>query len=298
MSPAQRRATGSCLLRLLIGVQFLKHQSAALGAVCVPEVQHRPSLDRPFIYIHQRKTGGSSIRHAALTGAEQLHIKAAFIPCEQNVTCATFTPNTTLQRSSVYAGHFNWYTVIPDKEDFACLTSFRHPLDRALSCLHFRFPEKMRRLQLQDLSTKEFRSLLRNTYHDRNASCNNEAVIMMSRVADAREFEALMRDRAATREVVREAVENVKKCVVLVHGMNDRFLLNASTHLSTWNARMLTHFFPWLPEVGRLMVNPHQQLPAHLLSVVYELNWPEMLMYQAALRQYHAQQSMLATAHA
>ena len=104
---AMRHAIRFCVLNLFIYVHLLTH--VALGAVCVPEVQHRPSLDRPFIYIHQRKTGGSSIRHAALTVAEQLRLNnTAFIPCEQNVRCATFAPNTTLQRSSIYAGHFNW----------------------------------------------------------------------------------------------------------------------------------------------------------------------------------------------
>ena len=295
MSP-ERHANRFCVLCLFLGVQSLTH--VALGAMCVPEVQLRPSLDRPFIYIHQRKTGGSSVRRAALRGAEQLHLNStAFIPCEQNVVCATFAPNTTLQRSSIYAAHFNWYTVMPDKDDKACLTSFRHPLDRAVSCLHYRFEEKMRDLQLQNFTTEEFKSLLRDTYHDSNAFCNDEAVTMMSRIADAQKFEALMRDRAAAENFVREAIANVKKCVVLVHGMNDGSLLDAGTHLSAWNAKMLTHFFPWLSEVGRLLVNPHPQLPAHLISVVCELNWPELLVYKAALRQFRVQQSMLATAH-
>ena len=126
---------------------------------------------------------------------------------------------------------------MPDKDDFACLTSFRHPLDRAVSCLHFRFPEKMRDVQLQNMTTEEFKSLLRDTYHDSNASCNNEAVTMMSRFADARKFEALMSDRAVAEKVVREAIANVKKCVVLVHGREDGSLLDASTHLSAWNAK-------------------------------------------------------------
>ena len=63
------------------------------------------------------------------------------------------------------------------------------------------------------------------------------------------------------------------------------------------NARTLKHFFPWLPEVGRKMVNPHpRQLPAHLVSIVYELNWPELLVYRAALRQYRALQTVLGSA--
>ena len=87
---------------------------------------------------------------------------------------------------------------------------------------------------------------------------------------------------------------------MLVHG--DDTSPDATTDLGAWNARMLTHFFPWLqpspPEVGRKMVNPHTQLPAHLMSVVYELNWPDMLVYQAALRQYRAQQRVLGSARA
>lgn len=293
------RATASCAALLVIISLHEQSTYATCGAVCIPEVQLTPSLDRPFIYIHQRKTGGTSIRHAAQAGAEHLNINSStFIACEQGVHCGTFRPHPAQQMFSIYAGHFNWYTVVPDKDDFACLTSFRHPLQRAISCLYFRFPEKLQGSPLRNMSTEDFRGMLRDTYHESNSSCNNEAVLMLSRVADARRLEALMRHRDAASKVVKEAIANVKRCVVLVHGGSDGSLLDASTDLSAWNARILTHFFPWLPEVGRKMVNPHPQLPAHLVSVVYELNWPEMLVYQAALRQFQAQQRVLGSAHA
>ena len=169
-------------------------------------------------------------------------------------------------------------------------------MERATSCLYFRFPEKLRGLPLRNMSPEMFRSLLLDTYHESNSSCNNEAVLMLSRVADARRFEGLMRHRDAAIKVVKEAIANAKKCVVLVHG--DDTSPDATTDFGAWNARMLAHFFPWLPEVGRKMVNPHTQLPAHLISVVYELNWPEVLVYQAAVRQYRAQQRVLGSAHA
>ena len=123
-----RAERATCFAALIIIIALTEHPTyAACGAVCIPEVQVVPSLDRPFIYIHQRKTGGTSIRHAAQAGAEHLNINGtAFIACEQGVHCGTFRP--TRQRSSIYAGHFNWYTVVPGKEDFACLTSFRHPV--------------------------------------------------------------------------------------------------------------------------------------------------------------------------
>ena len=290
-----RRERATCFTLLMI---FALHKHliahAACGAVCIPEVQLTPSLDRPFIYIHQRKTGGTSIRHAAQAGAEHLNINStAFIACEQDVHCGTFRPHPTQQRFSIYAGHFNWYTVVPGKEDFACLTSFRHPVQRVISCLYFRFPEKLQGMPLRNISPEVFRGLLRNTYHEGNSSCNNEAILMMSRFADARKFEALMNNTNAANKVVQEAIANVKKCVVLVHGGSDDTLSDDPTDLGAWNARMLTHFFPWLPEVGRNMVNPHPQLPAHLTSVVYELNWPEVLVYQAALRQFRSQQKLL-----
>ena len=305
MLPALRSAA-SCLVLLVIGTAQHRplHTAASAGAWRPARVQQRPSLDRPFIFIHQRKTGGTSIRHAAQAGAECLLINdTAFIPCEQKVACATFAPPPAQQRFSIYAGHLNFYTTPAaslDKDGFACLTSFRHPLDRAISCLYFRFPDRMRGLQLQQMSPEEFRGLLHNTYHENNASCNNEAITMLSRVADARQLEALMRDRAAVSKVVREAIANVEKCVVLMHGRSDGgSLLDAGTDLGAWNARTLTHFFPWLPEVGRKMVNPHpRQLPAHLVHIVYELNWPELLVYRAALRQYLAQQIVLGSASA
>lgn len=292
-----KRAITSRLAVLFVG--SLVHTPAPCTAVCVPDVQLKPSLERPFIYIHQRKTGGTSIRSAALAGAEGLSINSsAFIPCLQNVHCGTFAPDPAQQRFSIYAGHFNWYTVVPDKSDFACLTSFRHPLERAVSCLYFRFPEKMLGVTLRNMSSADFSGLLLDTYHDSNSSCNNEAVLMLSRVADARRFGALMRDRDAASKVVREAIANVKKCVVLVHGGSDDTPPDATADLGAWNTRILTHFFPWLPEVGRELVNPHPHLPAHLVSVVYELNWPELLVYQAALRQFRAQQRVLGSAQA
>ena len=297
MKPLRPERT-TCFALLMI-IALHKHLLfAACGPACFPEVQLTPSIDRPFIYIHQRKTGGTSIRHAAQAGAKHLNINStAFIACEQDVHCGTFRPHPTQQRFSIYAGHFNWYTVVPGKDDFACLTSFRHPLQRAVSCLYFRFPEKLKGLPLRNMSPEDFRGLLLDTYHEGNSSCNNEAVLMMSRFADARKFEALMNNTNAANKVVQEAIANVKKCVVLVHGGSDDALPGDTTDLGAWNARMLTHFFPWLPEVGRKMVNPHPQLPAHLISVVYELNWPEVLVYQAALRQFRAQQKVLSGAY-
>ena len=293
-----RAETATCFALLMIAALQKHLLYAACGAACVPEVQLTPSIDRPFVYIHQRKTGGTSIRHAAQAGAEHLNINStAFIVCEQGVHCGTFRPPPTQHSFSIYAGHFNWYTVVPGKDDFACLTSFRHPLQRAVSCLYFRFPDKLRGSPLRNMSREEFRGLLLDSYHEGNSSCNNEAVLMMSRFADARSFEALMTNTNAANKVVQEAIANVKQCVVLVHGGGEGPSPDDNTEFCDWNARMLKHFFPWLPGVGRKMVNPHSQLPAHLISVVYELNWPEVLVYQAALRQFRAQQRVLSSAH-
>lgn len=49
------------------------------------QVQLEPSVNRPFIFIHQRKCGGTSVRDAVFRGAAALGLKTdtSFIPCYQ-----------------------------------------------------------------------------------------------------------------------------------------------------------------------------------------------------------------------
>lgn len=162
----------STLLAVSVLLQQTSFKRVEGRIVCVPEVQKLPTLDKPFIYIHQRKSGGTSVRRAIVNAAVDLKLNdTIFVPCFQQVQqafhlpwqlvpdccnspgflvclytegyclqvhCETFQPDPRRANRSVsiYAGHFNWYTVVPEDHAFACLTTFRHPVDRVVSCLY------------------------------------------------------------------------------------------------------------------------------------------------------------------
>ena len=280
----------TAFLALLTCIQLAGCRTAAL-----PDVQEKPTIDRPFIYIHQRKCGGSSMRDAVFAGATALGLNdSTFIPCYQGVRCLTSEPDpATVSTRTVLAGHFNWYSVVPGDRDYACLTTFRHPVSRVDSCIsmvrHFmRKPVDL----VANMTGEQFRQLLRTTHHG-NASCNNEALYMLSGVEHAATLDFLAHSFHAAEPQIVQAISNMAKCTVLM--IDEPSVPGAASHsnLSAWNARMMRHWFPWVKDVPHLHVNVHARIPAHLVPIVYEINWPEMKVYTAALRQYKAQQQAL-----
>ena len=50
-----------------------------------------PSHQRPLVFFHLRKSGGSQVRDA-LRDASRAHNLSSFIPCYNRVPCETYTP--------------------------------------------------------------------------------------------------------------------------------------------------------------------------------------------------------------
>ena len=272
-------------------------QVAGGSTAPLPQVQLKPTVDRPFVFIHQRKCGGSSVRDAIFHGAVALGLNdTSYISCYHNVSCWTFDPHPSVKGArAIYAGHFNWYTVVPGDRDFACLTTFRHPVSRVNSCLSFVFPGTRRPVDLvANMTRAQFKQLLLHTHHEFNASCNNEALYMLSGVKHAATLDFLAHSFHAAEGATLQAIRNLAKCTVLL--VDEPALPGAYGHhgnLSAWNARMLRHWFPWVAPMPQLNVNEHPPFPAKFVEVVHELNWPEMEVYTAALRQYKLQQQAL-----
>ena len=273
-------------------------QIAGCKTAALPQVQVEPTVDRPFIFIHQRKCGGSSVRDAIFRGAAALGLKndTTFIPCYHNVSCRVMEPAPALKSTqAVLAGHFNWYTAVPDNKDFACLTTARHPVSRVNSCLSFVFPRTRRPHDLvANLTNQQFKQLLLHTHHEFNASCNNEALYMLSGVKHAAMLDHLAQSAHAAEGAVLQAISNLAKCTVLL--VDEPSVPGAYGHhgnLTAWNARIMRHWFPWVKEIGHIQENMHPPFPAKFVQVVHELNGPEMKVYLAALQQYKLQQQAL-----
>ena len=77
--------------------------------VCVPEVQKLPTLDKPFIFIHQRKSGGTSLRRAIVKAAVELKINnTIFVPCFQKVLQTCVPPSA----ASAYLLRETWLVCV------------------------------------------------------------------------------------------------------------------------------------------------------------------------------------------
>ena len=69
-----------------------------------------PSPERPFVFFHIRKGGGSSIR-TILFRSSKMHGLDHWIPCMNGTRCVPFSLplyNEKQLRKAVYAGHLNW----------------------------------------------------------------------------------------------------------------------------------------------------------------------------------------------
>jgi hypothetical protein len=89
-------------------------QQAAISqlAAQLPSRQLTPSPDSPFVFLHNRKCGGSTMRQALVSAAE-LHNLTAIIPCFPPVNdCYQYNLRNiaaeVLDRVSIAGGHLSW----------------------------------------------------------------------------------------------------------------------------------------------------------------------------------------------
>ena len=152
----------------------------------------------PFIFFHQRKAGGSSIRQALWASARG-HDLTTYIPCK-DMHCDTYTLPKLIPpqhhhhqrrkhtkhkkvkstwydgtRKAVYAGHFPWgepqnkfelydATSLQGNKTstaFSCATNYRSPIPRIASCLYMRHEEKMKGNCVSDMDSVTLEYLLR-----------------------------------------------------------------------------------------------------------------------------------------
>lgn len=81
----------------------------------LPPRQLLPSPDAPFVFLHNRKCGGSSLRAALLTAANTLN-QTAIVPCFAPLNdCYRYNiagiGQEVLSAASVFAGHLSWDVV-------------------------------------------------------------------------------------------------------------------------------------------------------------------------------------------
>lgn len=192
--------TGQTSIRDLIGPIALRNANKLIqGFLRTPGLWPKVAnvtTTRPFIFFHQRKAGGSSIRATLHAGAKKKNLKS-YIPClssEKNLrlSCDTYTlPEilTAKNAAVIYGGHIPWgepqnkYERFLHDEagsrEFSCATNFREPLSRVASCLHFRFPKPFENKCITDMDTDVLLQYLKKP-DKYGSSCLNEPFRIMS----------------------------------------------------------------------------------------------------------------------
>lgn len=163
---------------------------------CIWRPHNNISVDRPFVFFHQRKAGGTSLRTTLGNAAKKLKWSSCI---SGGGSCGNSVYGVPVNESFVlYAGHFNWQwsvDALPKQvhqggskllhhkcptNEFSCLTNFREPIARTESCIYERFTPVFRKLKVKcinDIDIDRFADLLINFRHkhgDNDFGCLNE----------------------------------------------------------------------------------------------------------------------------
>eukprot|EP00316_Scyphosphaera_apsteinii_P023901 CAMPEP_0119314860 /NCGR_PEP_ID=MMETSP1333-20130426/34069_1 /TAXON_ID=418940 /ORGANISM="Scyphosphaera apsteinii, Strain RCC1455" /LENGTH=340 /DNA_ID=CAMNT_0007320059 /DNA_START=109 /DNA_END=1131 /DNA_ORIENTATION=- len=235
-----------------------------------------PGPGRLFVFWHQRKAGGSTMRKALLDAAQNISM-GAFIPCYNGTACDTYAPPDPsiigygMRPYYILGGHlyrsyverWDWLWHIRENEgnhpfsqlaqghaDAAplCFTQLREPVSRVESCWNYRMVAGQRRNQLTNLplfhemEEHELDRLLPNMFSMWGEGCNNEAARVLSSVGmdDAR-VNRLNLSKASPMVTVglgalHEVLHELPKCIIGVLERCEDTMANLRAHLP-WLAR-------------------------------------------------------------
>ncbi|KAJ8612761.1 hypothetical protein CTAYLR_010395 [Chrysophaeum taylorii] len=294
-------------------------RAARLG---LPIAQATPTRERPFVFLHNEKTAGSSLRRHIAASARRLGV-AFYVPCydadavyHQDERCYAFDlENASLANGgdraelAVVAGHFQW-GVWGRADHPACFTMVRHPVDRAISLYYervFQRDDDLGGRRLNDLQPDYFQWLLEEfkgsafgKYRDEgmcDAACKMLLGLNLHKGRGPADLELLRRNRpdlfaaAAGGALFLNAslaADRLKQCVV---GFQDD---------APATRRALAAWFPWLTladedrlNSGFSDVEDRHALRHDLRARLEACNACDLALYDVALQLKRRQEAAL-----
>ena len=223
-------------------------------------VGYKPSENKPFIFFHQRKAGGSTFRQFLYDAANNLGVRSWIPSCRFGpIPCAVFALPTHA-KFAVYGGHFRYmeahknfivtnfkaYLMTKNKptpKPFTCLVTARPTIDRVVSCWNYRFIQELKLdpkvFHSSTMTPKQWDELLPTAFSKYNEGCNNEFIRNFGDIQDEHVINAMKPtgeekyDLLALREL-NNVFERISNCVVTTLPKCDEGL------------EVIAYFLPWL----------------------------------------------------
>lgn len=247
------------------------------------------NVSHPFIFFHQRKAGGTSIRYTLFHTAKKLELHT-FIPCF-SAPCDTYVFPHHSNKTAIFAGHFlygeqhelaRWGA--SREFNFSCTTNFRAPVDRIVSCIYFRFRVLLNGTCLSKLSSAALKDFMfkRDSFGD---SCLNEPFYIMSGFRDRSYLDTLddlRRRRLYTHGAVtvfEMTLSHVERCAPVVLEIPESYALMSlrfpqlvanGAFNSTQRENVLKKKCPELSGAHLDLIKQHSKLEQRLYDAVYQ----------------------------
>ena len=249
-----------------------------------------PTPNVPFVFFHQRKCGGSTLRQLTSRGARAHHLPA-FIPC-LNTPCVPFAEVPISQRhKAVYASHFNWVHITnmmyfksngnhdwdhPIHTPYPCMVNIREPISRVQSCWSYRMTSEL------SADPSEFSSQLRDGRSRFNEGCNNEPLrTMWSGGTDENQVNTLTVDSRTALDALSDTLTHVSRCLIV------------DLSRCAESRRLARAYLPWMNFSCHVHANAQHRhwnlTDARLLAIVREQNALEIMVYDYATKLFNAQ---------
>ena len=300
---------------------FLTRQSTKL-----PDVVELPSKNKPFVFFHNRKCGGSTLRLSIFDAAlsHNLTNEELWIPCHGGVPCVEFENIPRVSRRSIYASHINYedvvrarrqmnlrrfkntlyhgHTVLSNGDNstfyhlndgrhhFDCLTNVRDTVSRVVSCYNYRFlqgrPKPWHMPQPDEMKDVDWSVLLPQAYDRYAGGCNNEMARTFGSLNDETIINTLTTSSLYFERELRHASERMSQCIIVN--------LDRCEDSNT----VLRYYLPWLGnglDVCTKRVNtgkiPHKPttLQNGSAEAILALNEFDELMFQFGMKLFEEQ---------
>ena len=215
-----------------------------------------PTRDKPFIFFHPRKSGGSNMRSLLYEEAKRHNIDS-WIPC-LNEKCIPYSlPPPSDTKSSIFAGHINFmqmtqimretrlqgpllklkqpitlangsnrtYHKLDDSYPlFDCVTFIRPTVSRVVSCWNYRMAKTMNKVfqmpRSNELAPEDWSNLLPYAMDEYNNGCNNEYARIFGSTVHESQVNTLSPSEPSFLQELDNIASRISKCVIL--RMTDR----------------------------------------------------------------------------